>query len=82
MVERGSTEIIPGDEPRPDDLDRIVVWLPAGVAAEALPTERRDGPDTVVVVPDGRAPRTGDMSSVFCWPSDKDRLMIVFLTGA
>ena len=82
MVQRGSTEVVPGDQPRPADVDRIVVWLPAGIATEALPAESRDSVDTVVVVPDGRAPRGGDTSSIFCWPSDKDRLMLVFLTGA
>jgi hypothetical protein len=81
IVERGSTEVVPGDEPRPDGVDRVVVWLPAGVVADALPTPDLDGPETLVIVPDGRAPRTSDTSSVFCWPSDKDRLMVVFLTG-
>jgi hypothetical protein len=82
IVERGSTEVIPGDEPRPDDLDRVVIWLPAGVPAEALPSGPGDGTETLLVVPDGRAPRGAtETSSIFCWPSDKDRLMVLFLTG-
>jgi hypothetical protein len=82
MIERGSTEVIPGDQPRPDDLDRVVVWLPGGVGGDALPSGPSEGPETLTVVPDGRAPRASDQSSVFCWPSDKDRLMVLFLTGA